>query len=86
MSIVDASDEPGATRAGKPVGTTAGDDPRRSRFRAAMQDPLAGPAGGCLWDAKLRDGSDIDRLVLDEPPGGKPAGRVEPVPSGKTDA
>jgi len=82
MSIVDASDEPGATRAGKPVGTKA-DDSHRSGFRAAMQDPMAGSADGRLWDAKLRDGSNIDRLVLDGPLAASPLDVSNACPAGK---
>jgi hypothetical protein len=86
MSIVDASDEPGATRAGEPAGTTVGGNPFRSRLCSATPGPLTDRSADECWDAKLRDGSDIDRLVLEGPPGGEPDGRVELVSTGKTDA
>src|SRR3546814_13549204 len=87
ISIVDAPDEPGATRAGKPAGTTVGGTPFRSRSCSAMPGPLADrSADECRGDAKLRAGSDIARLVLEGLPGGQPDGRVDPTPTGKPNA
>src|SRR3546814_531917 len=84
ISIVGAPGEPGARRAGKPDGTAAGGTPFRSRSCSATPGPLADrSADECRGDAKLRDGSDIDRLVLEGDRKGTPEGRAAPVSTGK---
>src|SRR3546814_2818930 len=84
ISIVGAPGEPGARRAGKPAGTTVGYTPFRSRSCSATPGPLADrSADECRGDAKLRDGSDIDRLVLEGLPGGTPMDVSNRLPTGK---
>src|SRR3546814_7967613 len=76
ISIVGSPGEPGARRAGQPAGTTVGGTPFRSRSCSATPGPLAArSAAACRGDAKLRDGSAIERPPLDGTPGGQPDGR-----------